>query len=183
MGVQIPRSVKYWYRKNNIKNNRLIEVDCEGFLKSIKNWSPYVGYIIANKEGRKLHKPHWEIILLLRKFYETYKIAPNMVTLINELKFINYKKGNSIYLLKVFRSYKKTMIKKTTSTNKKDYKTKYKMTVKAKTTKKTRLFTYVHKKTNITKKKEYMLKLYINAESPARIAARIAGLPKPNNCM
>lgn len=247
-------------------------MDSEGFLKRINDWSPSVGYILAYKEGCKLINTHWEIILLLRKFYETYKLSPNMVSLINELKYLNYKKGNSIYLLNLFNSYnKKNLYKKTNiitktknniskiininttksntngkNNNKKintykninnnykhntyiyiyNYKNKYtlnknlnitinkhnniyiynyknnnkkentntnthinnnKHTYKYNNYKKIKkkLITnykklYVHQNTNNTNKKQ---KLYIDAESPARIAARIAGLPKPNNCM
>lgn len=108
-------------------NKKYIEVDSEGYLKCINDWNHYVGHELAYKEGRKLLYEHWEIILLLRKFYYKYKISPTMVPLINELKHLNYKKGNSIYLLKLFTS--KTL------------------------------------------------------ESPARIAARISGLPKPKNCI
>ncbi|CEI58606.1 TusE/DsrC/DsvC family sulfur relay protein [Candidatus Portiera aleyrodidarum] len=108
-------------------NKKYIELDSEGYLKYVNDWNPYVGHELAYKEGRKLLSSHWEIILLLRKFYYKYKISPTMIPLINEIKQINYKKGNSIYLLKLFTS--KTL------------------------------------------------------ESPARIAARIAGLPKPKYCI
>ncbi|CAA3704518.1 Sulfurtransferase TusE [Candidatus Portiera aleyrodidarum] len=95
-------------------------------MKMKMKMKPSVGHFLAYKEGRIHNHCHWEIILLLRKFYCKYKISPTMLPLINELKYLSYKKGNSMYLLNLFNS--------------------------------------------------------LSLESPAMVAVRLAGLPKPKYC-
>lgn len=101
-----------------------INVDKEGFLKNLNDWTPEVATQIAQKEGIILTDEHWEIINLLRDFYATYDISPAMRILVKNIKeSLGSDKGNSIHLLKLFPG------------------------------------------------------------SPAKIASKIAGLPKPTNCL
>ena len=101
-----------------------INVDKEGFLKHLNDWSPEVAIQIAHNEGISLTEAHWEIINLLRNFYSSYEISPAMRILVKSVKEqLGDKKGNSIHLLTLFPG------------------------------------------------------------SPAKVASKIAGLPKPTNCL
>ncbi len=102
--------------------------DQEGFLLELSYWSEPLAQEIAEKENIFLTPAHWQIIYLLRKFYQDFERSPNMRALINFLKQeLNTdeasQKANSIYLLSLF------------------------------------------------------------PQSPAKIASKIAGLPKPENCL
>jgi len=101
-----------------------IDVDKEGFLKNLSDWSPEVATQIADNEGISLSDDHWEIITILREFYLTYEISPAMRILVKSVKEqLGDEKGNSIHLLNLFPG------------------------------------------------------------SPAKLASKIAGLPKPTNCL
>ena len=102
--------------------------DKEGFLRDLDNWSKDLATELAAKEKIELQDAHWEIIFLLREFYNEFERSPNMRALVSyfkkKLKKEDLKKkGNSIYLLELF------------------------------------------------------------PESPAKIGSKIAGLPKPENCL
>lgn len=97
--------------------------DKEGFLTNPESWTEELAKIIAGQEGIELTHEHWEIIWLVRDFYQTYDLSPSNRPLVKTVKQkLGEEKGNSIYLLSLF------------------------------------------------------------PESPAKIASKIAGLPKPANC-
>lgn len=101
-----------------------IDVDKEGFLRNLSDWTPEVAKQLAEKDGISLNDDHWEIIAILRDFYTTYEISPAMRILVKCVKEqLGDDKGNSIHLLKLFPG------------------------------------------------------------SPAKLASKIAGLPKPTNCL
>lgn len=101
-----------------------INVDKEGFLKNLNDWSPEVAQQIALNEGITLGQDHWEIINILRDFYSTYEVSPAMRILVKRVKeTLGDTKGSSIHLLTLFPG------------------------------------------------------------SPAKVASKIAGLPKPTNCL
>lgn len=104
-------------------NGADIDLDDHGFLIDFNRWNKHVAEAIANEEGITLTEAHYEIIMVLRQFYETFSIAPNQRPFVKYIaKTLGPKKGASIYLLKLF------------------------------------------------------------PDSPAKRAARIAGLPKPSHC-
>jgi dissimilatory sulfite reductase related protein len=70
-----------------------IEVDAEGFLVNINDWSPDVAEHFAAVEGIRLSDHHWEIVNFLRDYYQRYQIAPMIKILIKE---INRKLGPEI---------------------------------------------------------------------------------------
>lgn len=101
-----------------------IEYDKEGFLKQLDQWNEEVAIQIAHQEGITLTEQHWEVIHLLRTFYNEFELSPAMRPLVNYVKqHLGEEKGKSIYLLKLFPG------------------------------------------------------------SPAKLASKIAGLPKPDNCL
>jgi len=100
------------------------ERDKQGFLINLSDWDNAIANQIALEENIKLTKAHWEIIYILRDFYQEYTLSPAMRILVKTVKQqLGDEKGNSIYLLSLFPN------------------------------------------------------------SPAKIASKIAGLPKPTNCL
>ncbi len=98
--------------------------DAEGFLRSLDDWSPDVAHQIASGEGIVLSDEHWEIVELLRAYYEEFDSSPAMRPLVKYCRLkLGPDKGKSIYLLSLFPG------------------------------------------------------------SPAKIGSKIAGLPKPDNCL
>lgn len=103
---------------------REIPLDKEGFLRNMQDWSPAVAEQLAAAEGIALGEEHWEIIHLLRDFYQAFDLSPAMRPLVKyAAQHLGPDKGRSIHLMKLF------------------------------------------------------------PPSPARVASRIAGLPKPTNCL
>lgn len=99
-------------------------IDKEGFLKTLNEWNPGVAKFLAENEHIQLNDDHWEIIYLLREFYQEFDLSPAMRPLVKYIQqSTDELKGSSIYLLKLFPG------------------------------------------------------------SPAKIASKIAGLPKPENCL
>lgn len=101
-----------------------LELDPEGFLRNLSDWSPEVAEILAENDNIALDSQHWEIIHLVREFYQRFDHGPAMRPLVKLVTDrLGADKGRSIYLLKLFPG------------------------------------------------------------SPAKLASKIAGLPKPPNCL
>jgi tRNA 2-thiouridine synthesizing protein E len=105
-------------------NERNIALDQEGFLKNLEDWNEDIARELAVAENIALTDAHWEIIQLLKQFYQQYELSPSMRPLVKYIaQELGKEKAKSIYLMKLFPG------------------------------------------------------------SPAKIAAKIAGLPKPDNCL
>jgi len=101
-----------------------LAVDQEGFLLDLTLWDESIAHQIANQDGIVLTQAHFDVIYLLRDFYQKHQVAPANRPLVKLAKEnLGQDKGNSIYLMTLF------------------------------------------------------------PESPAKFAAKIAGLPKPPNCL
>jgi len=101
-----------------------IEVDDEGYLRNLDDWSPDIAKQLAEAEGIVLSPDHWQLIKVIRDFYNDYEHSPAMRPLVKAVKInLGEDKGKSIYLMKLFPG------------------------------------------------------------SPAKLLAKIAGLPKPDNCL
>jgi tRNA 2-thiouridine synthesizing protein E len=98
--------------------------DKEGFLRNRLDWSAEVASQIASDEGLALAASHWEIIELLRSYYQEFDSSPAMRPLVKYCALkLGIDKGKSIYLMSLFPG------------------------------------------------------------SPAKLGSKIAGLPKPDNCL
>ncbi len=105
-------------------NNNTIALDDEGYLLHLDNWSKPVAEFLAIEEKIQLTGAHWEIIEVIRHFYQQYELSPAMRPLVKAVTLaLGTEKGKSIYLMKLF------------------------------------------------------------PKSPAKQAAKLAGLPKPTNCL
>ncbi|WP_286238581.1 TusE/DsrC/DsvC family sulfur relay protein [Neptuniibacter halophilus] len=101
-----------------------IAFDDEGYLRNLADWSPAVAEQVASAEGIELSAAHWEIIEVIRDFYQQFELSPAMRPLVKAVAIkLGPEKGKSIYLMKLFPG------------------------------------------------------------SPAKLVAKIAGLPKPDNCL
>lgn len=101
-----------------------IATDSEGYLENLDDWQPDVAEQIARQEGLELTEAHWEIIRLLRQFYQEFELSPAMRPLVKYIGMhLDKDKAKSIYLMQLF------------------------------------------------------------GESPAKLASKLAGLPKPTNCL
>ncbi|MAV33286.1 MAG: sulfurtransferase TusE [Gammaproteobacteria bacterium] len=77
--------------------------DSEGFLKDVSLWDEEIARTAASKENIILNAEHWDIIYLLRRFYENHQIAPANRALVNLVKNeLGFEKGKSIYLMNLF---------------------------------------------------------------------------------
>jgi tRNA 2-thiouridine synthesizing protein E len=84
-------------------NPGTISVDREGFLQNLSDWSEQVAVEIALTENIQLTSDHLEVIHLIRKFYNRYKIQPTTRVLVKRMGVeLGKEKGNSIYLMSLF---------------------------------------------------------------------------------
>ncbi|MDP8051348.1 MULTISPECIES: TusE/DsrC/DsvC family sulfur relay protein [Pasteurellaceae] len=84
-------------------NQQQIPTDNEGYLKNLSDWSPELAETIAQNEELVLTDEHWEIINVVREFYQEYNTSPAIRMLVKTLanKF-GQEKGNSRYLQRLF---------------------------------------------------------------------------------
>jgi len=107
-----------------VNSRQIIATDKNGYLQDLNDWNEQVAMQLADEENIQLTPEHWEIIFLLRKFYNEYQLSPAMRALVKFTEVqLGKEKGRSIYLMQLF------------------------------------------------------------PPSPARIASKIAGLPRPTNCL
>lgn len=98
--------------------------DDKGFLRDYRLWNRDIAEGFAELEGIELSEAHWDLLQLLRDYYERYDASPANRALVNYVKQQRGPEfGNSLYLMSLFPG------------------------------------------------------------SPARVGSRIAGLPKPKNCL
>ena len=90
-----------------------VDLDKEGFLKHLKDWSPEVAAIIAEVDGISLTPDHWRIIELTREYYERYSLSPAARIIVNLIKEnIGPEKASSLYLMQLFTGRPARMINK-----------------------------------------------------------------------
>ncbi|MFC3606768.1 TusE/DsrC/DsvC family sulfur relay protein [Stutzerimonas tarimensis] len=104
--------------------DRRVALDKDGFLVDLDDWDEATTTALAVREGLTLEPEHWEIILLLRQFYQEFQLSPATRPLIKYVALqLGPEKGNSAHLNHLFKG------------------------------------------------------------TPAKLAAKLAGLPKPSNCI
>ena len=105
-------------------DGRSIELDKDGYLADLNDWSPEVATALAVQNDIELTPEHWEILQLLRNFYQEFQLSPATRPLIKYTALkLGAEKGNSLHLNRLFNG------------------------------------------------------------TPAKLAAKLAGLPKPTNCL
>ena len=105
-------------------DGRSIELDKDGFLQDLSDWSLDVAHALSAEEGIELSAEHLEILELLRGFYAEFQLSPATRPLIKYTALkLGAEKGNSMHLNRLFNG------------------------------------------------------------TPTKLAAKLAGLPKPTNCI
>lgn len=75
------------------------ELTPSGRLLNLDDWNRDVAECIAVKEGLTLTEAHWEIILLMREYYQTYNIPPILKLLKREIQEkLDSQKAENTYL-------------------------------------------------------------------------------------
>ncbi|MDD0987929.1 TusE/DsrC/DsvC family sulfur relay protein [Pseudomonas shahriarae] len=101
-----------------------LELDKDGYLVDLNAWSVEVANALASVEALELTDEHWEILKLLRGFYQEFQLSPATRPLIKYTALkLGPEKGNSLHLNRLFKG------------------------------------------------------------TPAKLAAKLAGLPRPTNCL
>ena len=79
------------------------EIDEEGFLLKITDWSEEIALAMAAEDDIELSSEHWEVINFLREYFEEYEFAPAVRILTKAIaKKLGNDKGNSRYLNSLF---------------------------------------------------------------------------------
>lgn len=77
--------------------------DKEGYLRDLDAWSPTVAEALAAVEDIHLTEAHWEVLELLRAFYQRHKLAPNNRALVKAVGTeLGPDKGRSLHLMLLF---------------------------------------------------------------------------------
>jgi len=80
-----------------------VEVDEEGFLLKIDDWTEEIATAMAAEDDIELSSEHWEVINFLREYFEEYEFAPAVRILTKAIaKKLGNDKGNSRYLYSLF---------------------------------------------------------------------------------
>jgi tRNA 2-thiouridine synthesizing protein E len=84
-------------------NGKQLELDEDGFLVDMSDWSEDVALALAKTEEVDMTDNHWEVVNFLREYYEEYKIAPMIRILTKALgKKLGKDKGNTKYLYELY---------------------------------------------------------------------------------
>lgn len=101
-----------------------LDLDPEGYLRDLSEWSPEVARQLALKEGIELTERHWQVLQALRDFYAQFQLSPANRPLIKYIaQTLGPELGTSLQLNLLFKG------------------------------------------------------------APAKLGAKLAGLPKPDNCL
>lgn len=83
---------------------RSVLVDSEGFLKKLTDWDESVANGLAQAEDIQLDCSHWEVITVLRDFYQKHQVTLANRAFVNLVKReLGESKGKSIYLMTLFK--------------------------------------------------------------------------------
>ena len=86
-----------------IGDGRQVELDKDGYLRRLSDWSQEVAEALAAEDGINLSADHWEIIRYVQDFYRDTGLSPAtrpLVRLVSQRGGAD--KGKSIYLMKQF---------------------------------------------------------------------------------
>ncbi|MFN2167138.1 MAG: TusE/DsrC/DsvC family sulfur relay protein [Anaerolineae bacterium] len=69
-----------------LPDGRVLALDEDAYLLDWRHWSPAVAETMAAADGLDLQPEHWQVLDILRAYYQEYEIAPPMRALIRILK-------------------------------------------------------------------------------------------------
>ena len=76
--------------------------DSEGFLKRLKDWNETTAQQIADGYDIALSEAHWQVIALVRNYFNDYGLSPTTRVTVNLLQRSLGTDTGSIYLMKLF---------------------------------------------------------------------------------
>lgn len=80
-----------------------IEVDTEGYLIHLNDWSEEFAGALAQEEGLELTEEHWQVIRFLRDYYHRHGVQAQVRTMIQHFRqHWGPEKGNNRYLHDIF---------------------------------------------------------------------------------
>lgn len=69
--------------KDSIRvGDKLIEIDSEGYLLRLSDWSEDFARALARREGLELTDAHWELIRFLRAYWNEHGVQPQVRVMI-----------------------------------------------------------------------------------------------------
>lgn len=84
-------------------NGQLIDTDPQGYLVNLEDWNSDLANYLAEKDNLTLTDEHWEVINLMRDYYQEHSIAPAMRILTKVAKEkLGSDKADSKYLYSLF---------------------------------------------------------------------------------
>ncbi len=84
-------------------NGRTYDTDESGYLANRSDWSPALATYMAKLDDCDLDENHWQVINILREYYDQYQIAPAVRVLTKSIaNKLGKEKGNSKYLYQLF---------------------------------------------------------------------------------
>ncbi len=84
-------------------NGQLIDTDPQGYLVNLDDWNSDLANYLAEKDNLPLTDAHWEVINLMRSYYQEHGIAPAMRILTKVAKEkLGKDKADSKYLYSLF---------------------------------------------------------------------------------
>lgn len=84
-------------------NGQKTPLNNEGFLIDRESWNKEVAAVLAKREGIVLTEHHWQLIMLLRDFYQEYQLIPPLRIVIKTIKIkLGDELANSIAVHKLF---------------------------------------------------------------------------------
>jgi len=63
-----------------------IETDAEGYIKNLDKWSEEFGKARAKEEALELTDQHWQVIRLLREYYQEHEVQAQVRVVIAHLR-------------------------------------------------------------------------------------------------
>lgn len=61
---------------------RIVEIDSEGYLLKLEDWSEDFARALAEREGLELTAAHWELIRFLRAYWAEHGVQPQVRVMI-----------------------------------------------------------------------------------------------------
>lgn len=67
-------------------NSKKISTTTDGYLTNLEDWSEEVAIYLSERDNVRLTDSHWEVINLVRRYFQEHGITPNLRTLQKLLK-------------------------------------------------------------------------------------------------
>lgn len=86
-----------------LADGRQIALDKDGYLVNLNDWDSDVATALADQEGISLTQAHWDVINLVRQFYQAFGLSPATRALVKYTGLhLGADKGKSLYLMTLF---------------------------------------------------------------------------------